>query len=61
VVTAVFLDILVSKVHRSISKAQWPPQLPCHPLETIPMMPTLSIQMVIYTFGLALHGTMSAK
>jgi hypothetical protein len=58
---AVFLATLANKVHRSILKAQWPIQLPCHPLETIPMMPTLSIPMVIYTFGLALHGTMLAK
>jgi len=58
---AVFLVTLASKVHRSILKAQWPIQLPCHRLGTIPMMPTLSIQMVIYTFGLALHGIMLAK
>jgi len=58
---AVFLATLASKVHRSILKAQWPIQLPCHRLGTIPMMPTLSIQMVIYTFGLALHGIMLAK
>jgi hypothetical protein len=58
---AVFLVTLASKVHRSILKAQWPIQLPCHPLGTIPMMPTLSIQMVIYIFGLALHGIMLAK
>jgi len=57
----VFLATLASKVHRSILKAQWPIQLPCHRLGTIPMMPTLSIQMVIYTFGLALHGIMLAK
>jgi len=58
---AVFLATLANKVHRSILKAQWPIQLPCHRLETIPMMPTLSIPMVIYTFGLALHGIMLAK
>ena len=56
-----FLAPVASKVHRSILKAQWPIQLPCHRLGTIPMMPTLSIQMVIYTFGLALHGIMLAK
>lgn len=51
----------VSKVHRSISKAQWPPQLPCHPLETIPMMHTLFHPMAICTFGVERPGTMLAK
>jgi len=56
-----FLDILASKVHQSISKAQWLHQQICQPLETIPMMRTLLIQMVTCIFGLAAHGTMLVK
>jgi len=59
--TVAFQDIQASKVHQSISKALWPVQRHCHPLGTIPMMRTLSIQMAIYIFGLAHCGTMLVK
>ena len=59
--TAGFLAPVVSKVHRSISKAQWPHRPICQPLETMSMMPILFHPMAIYMFGLGQFGIMSAK
>jgi hypothetical protein len=47
-----------SKVRALTLKAQYPHQLHCHQQETIPMMHTLSLQMVICMCGMAQFGTM---
>ena len=60
-VIAGFLVPVASKVHRSISKAQWPHQLTCQPLGTMSMMPISFHRMAIYMFGLGQFGIMSAK
>ena len=60
-VIAGFLVPVASKAHRSISKAQWPHQLHCQPLETMSMMPISFHRMAIYMFGLGQFGIMSAK
>ena len=60
-VIAGFLVPVDSKAHRSTSKAQWPHQLHCQPLETMSMMPILFHRMAIYMFGLGQFGIMLAK